>query len=191
MAPPHLAHQRHRGNGSSDGVWWPSVGLPRRPGGTSAGGSDQAYSHSNTVAHQDSCTLAHRHSCTFAHIYAHASSYFDSNLCPYCKAPHGHLDTSSHTCADLDSQVNTDSTLFAPHLMVALHSAAGGQPSPLGCTPWYEPRGYHAGQLFEQSDHLSRTAALPASCLHHLYTNPITDPLQTTGGLANIRCAKG
>jgi hypothetical protein len=75
--------------------------------------------------------------------------------------------------------------------MVALHSAAGGHPSPSGCTPWHNSRGYHARQLFEQSDHLSRTAALSASCLHHPYTNFVTDSLQTPGGLADIHGAEG
>jgi hypothetical protein len=75
--------------------------------------------------------------------------------------------------------------------MVALHSAVGGHPPHSGGTPWYEPRGHHAGQLFEQSDHLSGAATLSASCLHHPYANSVTDSLQATGGLANIRSAEG
>ena len=183
MAPPPLAYQRHRGSGSADGIWWPSIGLSRHAREIPSGGRDQAYPHSNTVAYCDSCTPAH--------VHAYFSSLLNSHLQPYRDAPYSHLDTSSHACADLASHVHTDSALFTPRFMVALHSAAGGHSSHSGCTPWYDSPGHHAGQLSEQSDHLSRTAALFASCLHHPYTNLVTDPLQTTGGLADIRGAEG
>lgn len=144
MAPPSLAHQCHCRDGSDNGLWGLSTGLSRRAGGTSAGSRRQAYTDPHALAGQahdtsaemDAYPAAHQDSRTFAHMDPHLSA---SDSQPRCEDAHGHLDTATDARADVDPHPDTDSALFAPYLVVALHRPAGRHPVPSGCPPRHQP----------------------------------------------------
>jgi len=88
----------------------------------------------------DACTnaAAHQDSCTFAHMDPHLSA-FDSHAHPDREDAYGHLDTATNTWADVDTHPDTDSALFASHLVAALHRTAGRHSVPSGGTSRYKP----------------------------------------------------